>query len=370
MISQKGLFGLVGVTGFVLIGAFIATQNQQRTTPTDDTIGQLLLPNLATRVNDISHIKLSTGEDGIDLEKKASGWVLTSRSDYPADVGKIRQLLIGLTQLSVVERKTSNPELFEKLGTTDPGPGRPSTLVEMGENTSNTLASLIIGNQSPSRAGAGRNEYYVRKKGENQNFLTEGNLFLGKSAGDWINKQLTTIDNKRVMEVSVTHSDGTRITVKKDKPDQTDFNVTEPKNHGSTKSQFAINSIGTTLAHLSIQDVEKSGVMDFSKPDLEVKLKTFDGLVLKSQIKKKEDKSYAVLSVVYETDKTPLPDASSNTNETQKAETVDPATVKKEVEELSKTFTAWAFEIPTFQIESLSKRPVDIFESISSKTEK
>lgn len=372
MISQKGLIGLVAVTTVVIVGAFIATQNQQRVAPRDQAIGSLFVPALAARINDVAQIKITTGDQTIPLERKTAGWVLTDKSDYPADLAKIRQLLIGLSQLTVVETKTNNPDNYEKLGTKDPAAGVTSSLVEVLASSGDSLTSVIVGNQAPARTGAGRNEYYMRKKGEAQNFLVEGNVVLGKSTADWIDKQLTNIDNKRIAEVAVAHNDGTRITVKKDKPDQTDFIAVEPKNHAGTKSQFALNNVGTTLAHLTIQDVAKAESMDLSKPDMDVTLKTFDGLVLTAQISKKDNKTYTKLQASFDASLSPPPADSSVPKEDGKQTdaATDPAAVQKEVADLTTRLSPWVFEIPSYQAENIGKRPVDLFEAAATPNKK
>lgn len=375
MISQKGLIGLITVTTVVLVGAFVATQNQQRIEPRDKAAGTAFVPTLAARINDVEQIKITAGEQTIPLERKATGWVLTNKDDYPADLTKIRQLLIGLSQLTVVESKTNNPDNYEKLGTKDPGAGVTSTLIEVLAKGGGSLVSVIVGNQAPARTGSGRNEYYMRKKGEAQNFLVEGNLVVGKSTADWIDKQLTNIDNKRIAEVTVAHNDGTRITVKKDRPDQTDFIAVEPKNHAGTKSQFALNNVGTTLAHLTIQDVAKAESMDLGKPDMDATLKTFDGLVITAQFAKKDNKTYTKLRVSHDASlssppadvSTPKDDGKqTNTNATP----ADPATVQKEAADLTTRLSPWLFEIPSYQAESLGKRPVDLFEPAAAPTKK
>ena len=56
------------------------------------------------------------------------------KGGYPADTGKVRKLLIGIAQSTMLEQKTSNAERYGELGVADPTaapaaapapPGRP-----------------------------------------------------------------------------------------------------------------------------------------------------------------------------------------------------------------------------------------------------
>ena len=80
-------------------------------------------------------------------------------ASIPADAARVRELALGLASLEVVERKTSDPANYAKLGVEAPDtPTAASTLVEVvaGKKT----WSLIVGKGADGRA------VYVRKPAE------------------------------------------------------------------------------------------------------------------------------------------------------------------------------------------------------------
>ena len=102
----------------VLVALAVAVSVSQRPS---DVSGQLLLPDLKARLNDIDKIVVRTGGNKTiaTLARQKDGWVLVERGSYPADVGKIRKDLIALAEAKVLEEKTSNPEFYNQLGVDD-----------------------------------------------------------------------------------------------------------------------------------------------------------------------------------------------------------------------------------------------------------
>ena len=79
-------------------------------------------------------------------------WVVVEKGNYPADEARMRRLLLGLADLTLVEPKTERPELFARLDLDDPSNGK-STLVALQDRTGKTVAELIVGKTRPDRLG-------------------------------------------------------------------------------------------------------------------------------------------------------------------------------------------------------------------------
>ena len=46
-------------------------------------------------------------------------WTVAERDNYPADTGRLRKLLLELAEARLLEEKTSNPELYDRLKVED-----------------------------------------------------------------------------------------------------------------------------------------------------------------------------------------------------------------------------------------------------------
>ena len=106
--------------------------------------GQRALPDLAARLGSLAWMRLSQGSKRTDFTAIGGRWVVVEKGNYPANAGKVRRLLLGLADLTLVEPKTRRPELLPRLDLDDPSNGR-STLVRLQGRTGGTVAELIVG---------------------------------------------------------------------------------------------------------------------------------------------------------------------------------------------------------------------------------
>ena len=66
-------------------------------------------PDAAAKVE----VKSRFGE--FTLQRVSGGWVSPDRADYPVKESDVRRLVVGLSDMRFVERKTANPERFKRL---------------------------------------------------------------------------------------------------------------------------------------------------------------------------------------------------------------------------------------------------------------
>jgi hypothetical protein len=103
-----------------------------------------LFADLEAKLGDVTEIRLSRGDGSkVTLRRGDGGWNVVERN-FPADAQRVRELALNLASLEVVERKTSDPANYAKLGVEAPeSPTAASTLVEVvaGDKT----WALIVG---------------------------------------------------------------------------------------------------------------------------------------------------------------------------------------------------------------------------------
>ena len=141
--TRKTIHALVAIiVGLVLLLVVLRTGDIDGT----PMAGQRLLPEFKDVANEVSKLRIArpAGEVGVTIRLEDKHWLISARDDYPADLGKLRSLIIGLADAQVVEEKTSNPEHYPKLGVDDPEEGGKGTKV-MISGPSFTY-SLILGN--------------------------------------------------------------------------------------------------------------------------------------------------------------------------------------------------------------------------------
>jgi len=79
------------------------------------------------------------------LVRNANGCGAPDRNDYPVQEADVRRLIVSLTDMRYVERKTSNPERFARLEVQDiDGELADSAYVKVSNAAGDTVAKLIV----------------------------------------------------------------------------------------------------------------------------------------------------------------------------------------------------------------------------------
>lgn len=230
---------------------------------------QALLPGLKALANDAQRISVhrSVEGDGVIIIRDNGTWTVTARDGYPADVGKLGQLIDALASARIVEEKTSNPANYAKLGVDDPANGGSGHLVAVaGPDFS---YSVILGE-------AAQGDFrYARIPDQSTSYLIDRNPALPQSAGEWLEPDIVDIPASRVRRVSIAHADGDTIVIEKSEEAQTDFVVADVPAGRELSYATVGNGIAGALAGLELDDVRKR--VD-APATTSVAFETWDGL--------------------------------------------------------------------------------------------
>ena len=151
--------------------------------------GALLAPGLEAKLNDVSAVVVKGKDETVTLEKGTDAWIVREKGGYPADTGKVRKLLIGLSKATLLEQKTSNPERYGELGVADLEPAAPADATPPADKSAEpaTTAGSLVDVQVPlegtdhfmlliGKTARGATGTYVRKSGDTQSWLASGDL--------------------------------------------------------------------------------------------------------------------------------------------------------------------------------------------------
>lgn len=237
--------------------------------PAEDTTGELLLPDLKARINDIDSLVIERSDQStVSIAARDDRWVVASRGDFPADVAKIRQVLLALADARVLEQKTANADRYVALGVQDPevegSAGVRLTAAGGGEEF-----AVVLGNVA---TGSNR---YVRPAGEPGSLLIDRDPGVPDDVAGWLANELVDIDTDDVASVSIEHADGERIVIEKVSADDADFTVVGIPDGRELSYPTVANSIAGALNGLELEDV-RSAVGE--EAATETQLATFDGL--------------------------------------------------------------------------------------------
>ncbi len=361
--------------------------------------GELLFPQLLSMVNGVNEIVVETKDQTVTLARGENTWGVKEKSGYRADLEKVKQILIGLAELRILEPKTKNPELYDRLGLQDKEQeGSLSTTLTLKTSDNPEAALVIVGNQRPAKGNPRMSDMYVRQPGNPQTWLVMGNLPIEKVAEEWLDKEITALTSKRVHRVRVLHPGGETILVSKEKPEDLDFQLDAIPPGFKVASQFTVNNVVGTLAQLSLEDVKKEEDVNFQgQSGVKAVLETFDGLRLHVQTAKEEDKIFGKVSAEFDPALIRPEDGKPSSEKGEKVQSAaspegekttelkegeqpheklsdlspqeepvlkKPEVVQKEVLALNQRVQGWAYELPKFRVENFSKPKKDLITKI------
>ena len=351
--------------------------------PTDDEIsgaGDHVFPELLPRVNDVTYIKIQKNDGTLTLTKDQDIWRIKENDGYPADINKVRELVLGIGNMKRVEPKTRKPESYSRIGLQDvTEAGATSTQVTLIAGSDKKLADVLIGNSKVSKSDTAQKSYYIRTLDDPQTWLADGNVPDKWEPKDWLNIDVFEVKRDRIQQVKVSHEDGEIVYVHRDNPQVRDFILESLKADEQVTAPYEVNNIATTFTKMTFDDVNNVvNAQVGDKPIYTAVLTTFDGLEVTFQPFKKGDNHLVKYSASYneavakaylekksqQGDQTAEPPATSDDPHSkppeEPVELKTEAEVKQEVEKYNALWKDWMYQLPNFRINNIGKKKADL----------
>jgi len=210
MTSRRNLL-LLGVAAAVVAGAVVALTPSEP--PATAVAGpRLAFPGLAEKLPEVRRIELTRGNDFLALDWQAGRFVLPVRSDYPARQERVREALVGLTELRLLEPRTADPAQHERLGVDDPArDGTNAVGLRLLDAAAKPIAELVVGRRRVRTQGGLPESVYVRRPGESQSWLAEGRLVVDTDPNLWLDRDIVNLSAAELAKVTSRPHDGPEL---------------------------------------------------------------------------------------------------------------------------------------------------------------
>ncbi len=246
----SGSMKLLAALVTMLLVAVLVLEFSDRSAPrrTDDR----LLPQFEAHVAGIVKVSVTTPDTGtVTLQRDDGQWTVTERDGYPADLDTLRELISALARARIVEEKTSNPALYDRLGVNAPDAGGNGTQIELsGADVSRVV---ILGDV------ARRTLRYARVDDDPTSYLISANPRVPSSPSDWLDTKLIDIAADDVRRVQIAHADGETVIVEKSSPEQSDVTVVGVPEGRELSYPTVANGIVGALSSVELDDVRPGG---------------------------------------------------------------------------------------------------------------
>jgi hypothetical protein len=271
------------------------------------------------------------------LIRDGDNWLVAEKGNYPANAAKISQIVRAMADLTLVEPKTQNPDLYPRLEVEDPGNGK-SALLAVKDKSGGDLAQAIVGKRRYDRLGAGNDGVYLRKPEEAQSWLARGTLDPSGDPASWLDRQIIDISEKKIAKVTLSQADGSKLVISRSAPEEK-FAVEGAPADTKFKSETTTSGPATALETLDLDDVKPGG--ELPVPDKDVvtaSFTTFDGLTVDMRLMERDKTDWIAISA-----------AGSDSTE---------ADAKKIEDKVSH----WTYAIPAYKANLLKTKLADLVE--------
>ncbi|MSP00409.1 MAG: DUF4340 domain-containing protein [Acetobacteraceae bacterium] len=314
--NQSKLLGLVVAAVIALAGGWyfgVASRPDQRAAI--DT-GKLMFPDLAPKLKEARRIEITSKGKITVIELKSGTWGVADRGGYRVLDTKLRGMLTTLTELRLVEPRTTDPAQFARLGVEDPTTEKEGTanLLRVLDADGKPLLSVIVGHRRMRTQGHVPEQVYVRLPGDNQTWLAEGSLQADADPQVWLDRDVINIAHGLIGKVVATKG-GDTIELTRDGEK---LKVTKPAEYPKLE-EYKLDDVARALESLTFQDV-KSDKEPIGEKAGEAVFTTTNGLEIAVTVNHLEKDSWARFTVT-------APEAN-----------------KPEAERLNAKLAGWAFQ--------------------------
>lgn len=214
--------------------------------------GRLMFPDLAPRLQEAARIEITHQDKTTAIARHDGTWGLVDRGGYPVQGAKLRGMLTALTELRLVEPRTTDPAQFSRLGLEDPnGKQGTSNLLRVLDASGKPLVALIVGHRRVRTQGNVPEQVYVRRLDDNQTWLAEGSLQVDADPQQWFDRDIMNIGHARIASVAVTHDDEKLEFAR----DGEKLALKSPAEHPPL-DDYKVDDVDRALESLTFQDVQ------------------------------------------------------------------------------------------------------------------
>ncbi|MCX5689734.1 MAG: DUF4340 domain-containing protein [Planctomycetota bacterium] len=412
--NSKTLIIIAGTTlALVGLATLVGNRGGGSAATTSASSRERLYAGLSDKLADVAKVTIKKGAQEAVLVKNGSNWTVENKFGYPAKFDVLRPIVAGVAEASIIEPKTSKPELYGKLEVEDPAQeGAKSIVVTLADAKGATMASVIVGKQDFGGAASdpfnpppsdGKTKRFVRRVGEAQSYLVEAELIPQPDALEFVDKSIVEIKNERVKSVVIMHpgengAAGEVVKISRATDQEKNFSLEGMPEGSKLKDEFAASRIAQSLSYVTLDDVKPASELDWNDSKaVKGTFECFDGTAISFTMVEKDGKQWVKFAAAYaeapaapaqaptaapaakpadgpaangaadinaaapEAKPAPQPaPAAAKTDEVTEAQRLIKESIKKDAADLEARFSKWAYAVAEFKSSQLKTKAADL----------
>jgi hypothetical protein len=342
--TPRTVLGLAVVT-LITTGAAIYVTWQQPAARPVQISDEAAFPALRERPEAVAKVIITTPAGAITLARGADDrWVTPDRHNYPIATDKLRQLILQLADMRLIEAKTSQPDRYARLEVEDVGKDAKSRLVRLEDVDGTVLAEAILGKRRERLTGTEPSGMYLRRPDEAQSWLASGGIDLDEEVADWLDQEVVALEGTRVQRIELSAPAGEGYAVVRDTP-EAELRLDGIAEGEALRPDANLNQVPGALASVQLEDVRP--VAEIAWPDQQhtVKAVTFDGVEITLRLASLDDQHWLQVDAATAPREGLKPDQATAAEEQAKA--------------IEARTDGWAYQVSDFLFERLTKPRAD-----------
>ena len=190
----------------------------------DSAMPDAIFASLAERADEAARIRIENEDGVLEIVRDGDGWVLPALDGYPVTTARVRELVLPLSTLSAVSKKTANPENHDRLSVQAPVPPSADapladgfatvapTRVLITDNDGETLADAILGEV---RTVGGAFRQFVRHGDEDQAWEANGRVEALANPMRWVAFPVAEVPRNSVRAVTINRAGAEPVVISK-----------------------------------------------------------------------------------------------------------------------------------------------------------
>jgi hypothetical protein len=257
--NRRNLLLLGGAAAASIGAAVLLTPDSTEPPPSSAT--PLAFPGLAPRLANAQRIEVVRHDGTLVIRRAGDAWVLPAKADHPVRPERVREVLVGLTELRLTEPRTANPEMLERLGVEDPTrAGATSALLRVLDANGAPIAEIVVGRRRMRVQGNVPESVYVRRPGESQAWLAEGRLPLDADPNLWIDRDIANIPRDRVRAATIHRAGEGTLVLRRGRELESGLAVVEPAETPEL-DELSLDEVARGFEFLTFLDVRAASEM-------------------------------------------------------------------------------------------------------------
>lgn len=324
--------------------------------------GAQFLPNLGSRLDSIDRVELRTegGQIAVTLERGETRWTVAENDAYPADIAKIREALSALAEARILEPKTANPDLFDRIGVEPIESENANGLAVTLHGDDLDYPTVILGNTENA------DSRYARIADSDQSVLIDADPDFARMPSQWLVPQILDVRGPRIQSVTIRHADGATLEIFKTDIEQANFTVSGIPDGRDLQYPGVANVIGNSLRDLRLEDAAAAAI-DLGEPRTVTEFRTFDGLLIRAEGFSIDEQDWLVFSADVEGNvrQEPAIDGDSS-NVDGEPPASDPGA---EAAEINGRVQGWRYKVASYQYDQMTRRIEDLLSAVEDEGE-